>query len=742
MISFLNPLFLAFGGAVLVPLVLHMIQSSRTVRLPFSTIRFLRIASQRSSRRIKMENFLLWLLRTLLMVLLTLAFAMPMIRTKSFGRMLGRAPRDVAIIVDASYSMEYKTGRQAVWDEAIDVAVSLLDGLTDKDRFCIYFAGDSIIPICPQLGEKKEEAIARLRTLKPAIGSSQLCPAVLAGCATLEKEKRQPEREIHIISDRQALPWTGFKRLEGDAAAAGGTAGAGRRPATATGTVAAAGSVWDPERINEKTTLFVTLLGPSRPENTAPVSLDVEPRLVTDKTSCKLTARLARIGPPQDTTVTVYVDDKEISRRSVQAEGLTGSQAEFVIPPVGPGTHTVRVETPDDSLSRDNTLYSLIRAKQKLPVLCVGSRENTFFLQAALSAAVGGDSVMDAKFIQPDRLVDETLSAYNCIFLCDVIPLPGQDLTALEYYVKSGGLLTFFPGDAAAVADYEAWSCLPSIPTDVADLPLSERKRLLNWEKPQHPMLVGFKEGGLAPTLAIKRQLKCDKLAEKAEALISTGAGYPFLLSRPIGRGEVLMFTVASDRSWSDFPLSPFYLPIIHQVVQYAAGVGASAPFLWTTDSLSLREHLPEATKDSVLRDPDGTALSVWSAIVDGQSALYAEGLTKPGIYTLTGPKDPAAVPALAMNVPRTESDLTPIRTEDLVALLGVKDLQVAESKDELFRKIENFRIGKTFGEQILWLVLLVAALESFYANRLSRKAPKLSDALLIDPSGRVKDKH
>jgi Aerotolerance regulator N-terminal len=81
MISFLNPLFLVFGAAVLIPLILHMIQSSRTVRLPFSTIRFLKLAEKRSSRRIKMENFLLWLLRTLLIALLVLAFAMPMIRT-------------------------------------------------------------------------------------------------------------------------------------------------------------------------------------------------------------------------------------------------------------------------------------------------------------------------------------------------------------------------------------------------------------------------------------------------------------------------------------------------------------------------------------------------------------------------------------------------------------------------------------------------------------------------------------
>ena len=68
MLQFLNPVFLIAAGAAVIPLVLHLIQRSRTIRVPFSTIRFLKLAQRRSSRRIRLENFLLWLLRTLLML--------------------------------------------------------------------------------------------------------------------------------------------------------------------------------------------------------------------------------------------------------------------------------------------------------------------------------------------------------------------------------------------------------------------------------------------------------------------------------------------------------------------------------------------------------------------------------------------------------------------------------------------------------------------------------------------------
>ena len=105
MFSFINPFFLYWCTAAIIPLVLHLLQSNRTVRLPFSTIRFLKLAQKRSSRRIKMENFILWLLRTLVLLLLALAFAMPVLRTSDFGAFFGRSARDVALVIDNSLSL-------------------------------------------------------------------------------------------------------------------------------------------------------------------------------------------------------------------------------------------------------------------------------------------------------------------------------------------------------------------------------------------------------------------------------------------------------------------------------------------------------------------------------------------------------------------------------------------------------------------------------------------------------------
>lgn len=302
--------------------------------------------------------------------------------------------------------------------------------------------------------------------------------------------------------------------------------------------------------------------------------------------------------------------------------------------------------------------------------------------------------------------------------------------------------MAVFPGDGAGPADYAAWSCLPALPSEIVELPVAQRKRTIIWDKPQHLMFAALKEGGVAaPVLAIKHQLACETLQDKAEILASTGAGVPFILSRPIGRGEVFLFTVSPDRSWSDFPLSPFYLPVVHQLVHYAAGASAFTPFLWTTDSLPLQEFLPEAGKDSVLKNPEGKPVPIRPTVTEGQTTLLVEGLTIPGIYTLSDAQDPVGHPALAFNIPREESDLTPVHPDDIPSIVGIKTIQVATSKEDLFKKLEDFRVGKTLGEPLLWLVLLLAMAEAFYANWLMKKGPKLTDSMVVDPSGKVRGK-
>jgi len=744
MFSFLNPIFLAWAAAASVPLILHLMQRRRTVRLPFSTIRFLKLAQKRSSSRIRMENFLLWLVRTALMLLLSLAFAMPMLRTRAFGNFLSRSSRDVAIVIDGSFSMDYTLGKDTVWNKAVQAAVTIVEGLEENDQLCIFMATDDVKPVIEQLTEDKEFALTTVKALNSVPTSSQLAPAVLAANEALKQEERRREREIHIITDGQALAWQSFKQTETNTSARPAAA----KPAVPEKGKPAAGPIkkesdrldtWKPEKIDEKTAFFVTCLGVPSPENVAPVAVEVQPSLIIADMPSKVKTRLTYSGAPRGTSAKLFVDDEEIASRAVTLGADSADDVSFAVPGLKGGKHAARIESPQDNLPIDNNFHFVIEVRDSLPVLCVGMPDDALFLMKALNPGGENPSGIKVKLTAPDDLPAEDLTKFSTVLLCNALPLAGQEIMRLEQFIQAGGLLVIFPGNRAVVSDYKAWSCLPGMPVRIAESDRTQTKRLLRWANPQHPMLRTLRLGPEgAPVVTVRKELLWDTFDPKAETLILSGASTPFLVSRGFGKGQVLVFSIAADRTWGEFPLSPFYLPIMHQLVQYGAGLGGSTPFVWATRSLSLSELLPFATESDNLAGPDGDNVPIRSSNAGGKTLLRAENLLTPGIYTISRPQSTERDPAFAINIERAESDLTPVKKEDIPALMGHPNIVVAGDRDELVQLIKEHRVGRTLGEVVLWLVLIVSMVEIFYANYKMKSVPPLSQTLGVEASGKI----
>lgn len=693
---FLAPLFLvAAGVGAAIPFILHLMQNRKRLRRPFPTVRFLKKAEKNTSRRIRLENFLLWLLRTLIMVSLGSAFAMPMLRTGGLA-WLGDTPRDVAIVLDASYSMGYQSDRVAIWDKAIEAAVAIVEGLHEADRFCIFLAREQPEAIVAEPIADKHDGVARLRALQVGNSESRIVPAVNAAMKALLKADTQREREIHIITDNQALPW---------------------RPLASGGTEA---------EVDAKTAVFVSLLGVSAPQNTGIVSFDLQPPVARHGSEMRALFKLHHTGPATDSTLSLFIDDREISRKHVPAAETESAEPSFTIPVLDVGVHTARIQTPEDNLAADNTFYFLVRVQEQMPALVVGAESETLFLRTALRAGFGSMKAVES--ISPDKVIDKPLSRYGTVILCNALPLFGQAITAIESYVKAGGVLVIFPGSAAKLDAYTPWSCLPGLPRSIEDLPLAQRNRTLIWEQPQNPLVRTLREGIGIPAIAIRRKLSFDGLHEGGQRVVSMGANQPFLLSRQFGAGHVVLFSVSADRNWSDFPLSPFFLPLLLQCTELGVGAGPKAPFEWTTEWLPLSDQFPEWKTPPSLSGPDGEPVSIRSSVLEGRAVLDAEKLMIPGFYTLTSPDQPEGKPVIAVNLLRQESDLTPVVEGDIPTQLGVEHAAIAHDLDALRNLISEHRIGRTFGEHLLWLALGLIAIEFVYSNVLGRSKNRVAE--------------
>lgn len=723
--QFLNPVFLWAGLAAAIPLILHMMQRRRVVPMKFSTIRFLKLAQKRSSNRIRMENLLLWLLRTMMLLLLTMAFALLILRTESFGRFMGSTQRDIAIVWDVSYSMGYESGRRNVWEDSRQTVLDLIDGLAPGDRLTLFAADDGVNALIEQPSGDFEQAraLVNAQTMIPA--GAQLAPALNAAIEALKTAGRR-EKEIFLVTDGQALAWRDFKT-----ARPGNAEDAHASPRTAQPGL--------PEALDSQTTVFAVLLGAENPENTAPLSIEVQPPTLMAETPAQLTALIGRTGPSISLSATLNLDGREIQRRSFSIPENGTATIAFVLPPLPAGVHAGWIETPPDGLNLDNRLYFVLRVRDSHPVAVAGIASDVFFLQKALNPVEGRD-LFNTEIFHPNRLPTDGLNRFATIFLCNALPLSAQAIAALEHYVRTGGLLVLFPGDRAQARDYESWTLLPAWPEYVADIPTGQRRRAMLLLEPADPLFTGLQlPPGIIPSFAAQRELQLERRAPQATTLVGASGEQPVLLGRDSGSGRVLMFTVSADRRWSDLPLSPFFLPFVHQIVRFGAGLGHEPLFIDPHRVLLLSNLLPDMPADIELYGPDGNSVAIRTVQQEHRPVRIVEDIIQPGIYALRRPAIGSEEPAFAVNAGREESDLSRIDVDSLRELPGFRTVHLARDREHLQRMVHEHRIGRPLSETLLWLVLLISMLELVTANRLSRRTKPLTQKLPVETSGRFR---
>src|ERR1700745_1772721 len=101
--GFLTPWVLAGAAAVGLPIWLHLLRKHKTTPLPFSSLMFFERRTQSSIKHRRLRYLLLVALRTLLILLLVLAFAHPYITQRLLP--MQRANEVTVLAIDNSLSM-------------------------------------------------------------------------------------------------------------------------------------------------------------------------------------------------------------------------------------------------------------------------------------------------------------------------------------------------------------------------------------------------------------------------------------------------------------------------------------------------------------------------------------------------------------------------------------------------------------------------------------------------------------
>ena len=130
MSGFLNPLWLWALPAAALPLILHLVARRQPPTVAFPAVRYLQQVTRDHQRRLKLQHWLLLLVRTLLVLALILAAAGP---TVARDGLASHAPAALVLMLDNSPSSGAVSGGTPVLDRLRAAARTVLDKATPED---------------------------------------------------------------------------------------------------------------------------------------------------------------------------------------------------------------------------------------------------------------------------------------------------------------------------------------------------------------------------------------------------------------------------------------------------------------------------------------------------------------------------------------------------------------------------------------------------------------------------------
>jgi uncharacterized membrane protein len=605
--GFFNPGFLwfALGGAI--PVIIHLLHRQKFRRVRWAAMEFLLAALKKTQRRLRLENLLLLLVRTLIMILLALAVARPFFREAPLEA-LGDSDTHHVFVVDVSASMGYKSAKDTPLDVARKAAEQVLDGIRagDQDRFSLVTL--SSFPETLMKGRNRKDQIrAAIGELRPADYGTSLHATLLEVRTLLDDpEVRNRDRRVYVFTDFQRVGWESRDEQEAARLSALLKQLSGR----------------------ENTRFLLFDAGENRdPFNRAVVDLRVESRAVTTKRRARFTALVHNFSsmPFPSLGVTLHVDDAAQPARAVVLPPHATVPVTFEHEFAESGPHVVRVSLEPDHLDVDDRRSLALDVKTALRGLVVdGEPKESLKESETYAFTLALDPTREGLYFSVEPKVVELFGAegldpFDFVVLANVQSLTPDKIDRLEQYVRHGGglLITLGPRVDRISFNDSFWKggqgLSPAALEEVAGTAPGgglERgvERRIGRFAADHPVFRTFRDKLRAAVYELvfyKYYRTRESDPDRVMASFDDNATSPALLEKAFGEGKVVLFTTTIDHEWNaGIAGHPPYLPLVWNLCEYLAMRPAGLRNLFVGDLIQLDLPVEQYQPPFVLHTP------------------------------------------------------------------------------------------------------------------------------------------
>ncbi|MBA3313612.1 MAG: BatA domain-containing protein [Planctomycetaceae bacterium] len=705
--SFLTPLYLLGALTIAGPVIFHLIRRTPRGEVPFSTLMFLSPTPPRLTRRSRISDWLLLLLRVAALCLLAFAFARPFLReTVALDSADGEARR-VLVLIDVSASLR----RGDLWSQSQNLAEAALRETRPNDDVAVYAFDRSVRPVLTYaesatLEPARRSAIAnsRVAELAPTWAATDFGTALVEAVGIIEDlpdstaETTRMPRRIVLVSDLQegaalkslgSFEWPSDVELELKTVEAARANAGLRRLADASEPAVEDG----------------------RPALRVQVTNEV------DATAERFTLEWKDAS---DTTV----------GKGIDAYVPAGQSRVFRVKKPEGDVVLRSLELRGDAHPFDNAVFIADQPKAELSVLYVGDdpaddpNGPLYYLERVFQDTAER-AVRVVRHSPQDAIQVGSPQAMPLIVVAATVPV--QSIEALREFMITGGtvLCVLTAPELAASAAQLTELSLGNVEEAAVD-----RDVMLGEIAFRHPLFSQLAAAQYNDFTKIRfwKYRRIDRPGmDDARMIARFENGDPAIVERLVGKGRAILFTSGWSPADSQLARSSKFVPLMMSLLSLSDPQAFEASDLHVGDAVSLSSIMPSSAPTEIfVGTPSGGQVRLPA------DATSFDATAEPGLYAARIGDERRS---FVVNLDPAESRTLPLPVETLEQY-GVKVARgpaVARNETETKRQLLNAELE---GRQKLWRWIVLATIgvllmETWLAGRLARTRRSSEEVLL-----------
>ena len=683
-----------------IPIVLHILNKARPKKVNWAAMELLQKTTQQQSKKIKLEDWLLMVLRCLTFLLVALAM-MRLVFVNSSDLFSG-ASRELILVIDSSYSMNHGQ-YESRFDLAKKKAMKIVNSLPSGSKISLVTIGDEP-EVLIRHKDPSEISLERYFAALEAKPEGFGLEVSLSVLDELLNGSDSANREVIFLTDAQKRSWCENSESTIEKFA----------------------------ELGQKASISLLPLGDESYENLALSDFHMTSGACRSGGFINLSAKIINHGESLATaSIELFhnsniVDVTSVSSLQPKEERLLrfGVQLESS----GPNRFQLSLES--DNLEDDNSAYLAIDVPDKLKVLIIeGSPGAGRYLELATQLERSGYAEGLICTVSLASLVSaEQIEKNDVVVLADVGDLDEENIKILDEKVRNGAGLLVYAG-----VNMDAFSAEQIIGRLVT---MDWEKRVSPEDGRDHQIRVSPQSDQLGLEL---RRLEAEILdckvngfhqvqtAADSKILLDLDNGNPLLFMQEVDRGKLAIFTTGADREWSSLPLNPAG-PILFHLLLQELSTGDRQKSLRIGESARVEIRSNRLGAEPKLIGPSGE-VSVPVRQEARESNKYIELLLSkteiPGFHELQF-GDNTDFEVLAANLDAGESDLKPATIDELESVFENTGVKILGSESMVDNSENQTHLGSFLALAALFAFIGQAAFSTELTRRKQKSAPAI----------------